>query len=89
MNFANFNSSIDSFSATVRLLLANASIHLNNPLVSVTILSEVQAQAQQKNHTSPLQDASGEILNHTGNLELQQSTRHLTCNLRFVETIAF
>ncbi|XP_055323870.1 signal transducer and activator of transcription 5B-like isoform X1 [Sitodiplosis mosellana] len=70
------------FAATVRLLLANVSIHLNNPFVTVSILSEAQAQAQQQNHSSPLAEASGEILNNTGNLELQQATRHLTCNLR-------
>lgn len=44
--------------------------------------TEAQAQAQQQNHSSPLAEASGEILNNTGNLELQQATRHLTCNLR-------
>lgn len=44
--------------------------------------SEAQAQAQQQNHSTPLTEASGEILNNTGNLELQQATRHLTCNLR-------
>lgn len=44
--------------------------------------TETQAQAQQQNHSSPLSESSGEILNNTGNLELQQATRHLTCNLR-------
>lgn len=44
--------------------------------------TEQQAQAQQQNHSSPLTETSGEILNSTGNLELQQATRHLTCNLR-------
>lgn len=44
--------------------------------------TEAQAQAQQQNHSTPLTEASGEILNNTGNLELQQATRHLTCNLR-------
>lgn len=101
---------VHRFAATVRLLLANVSIHLNNPYVTVSILSgklhfkreydfcidkiltfhycvingwpEAQAQAQQQNHSSPLAEASGEILNSTGNLELQQATRHLTCNLR-------
>lgn len=43
---------------------------------------EAQAQAQQQNHSTPLAEASGEILNNTGNLELQQATKHLTCNLR-------
>lgn len=47
-----------------------------------TVPTEAQAQAQQQNHSSPLAEASGEILNNTGNLELQQATRHLTCNLR-------
>lgn len=46
------------------------------------IKTEAQAQAQQQNHSTPLTEASGEILNNTGNLELQQATRHLTCNLR-------
>lgn len=48
----------------------------------VSVKTEVQAQAQQQNHSTPLTEASGEILNNTGNLELQQATRHLTCNLR-------
>lgn len=29
-----------------------------------------------------LEEASGEILNHSGNLEIQPATRHLTCQLR-------
>lgn len=59
-----------------------------NPLFSLLCFfllgnkTETQAQAQQQNHSTPLTEASGEILNNTGNLELQQATRHLTCNLR-------
>lgn len=37
---------------------------------------------QQSSNTKALEEASGEILNNTGNLEMQQSSRHLTCNLR-------
>lgn len=51
-------------------------------LKELCIGTESQAQAQQVNHSSPLTDQSGEILNNTGNLELNQATRHLTCNLR-------
>lgn len=70
------------FAATVRLLTANVGIQLNNPSVTVSILSESQAQLQQNNNTKALEEASGEILNNTGTLEQQQSTRQLTCNLR-------
>ncbi|XP_037029300.1 signal transducer and activator of transcription 5A-like isoform X2 [Bradysia coprophila] len=70
------------FAATVRLLTVNLGIQMNNPSVVVSILSESQSQAQQQNHLKPLDEASGEILNNTGNLEMQQSTRHLSCNLR-------
>lgn len=45
---------------------------------------ESQSQAQQQNHLKPLDEASGEILNNNGNLEMQQSTRHLSCNLRYL-----
>lgn len=43
---------------------------------------ENQSQIQQQNHSKPLDDTSGEILNNTGNLEIQQANRHLTCNFR-------
>lgn len=37
---------------------------------------------QQNNNTKALDETSGEILNNEGNLEIQQSSRHLSCNLR-------
>lgn len=43
---------------------------------------ESQAQMQQQNHSSPLGETSGEILNNSGNLELQTQNRHFSCNLR-------
>lgn len=48
----------------------------------VCFSAESQAQVQQQNHSSPLVETSGEILNNNGNLELQPASRHLTCNLR-------
>lgn len=43
----------------------------------------MQAQTQQTQLKS-LDEASGEILNNNGNLEIQQQSRHLTCHLRYV-----
>lgn len=37
---------------------------------------------QQQNHSNPLGETSGEILNNGGNLELQTQNRHFSCNLR-------
>lgn len=42
---------------------------------------ESQAQ-QQQSHSTPIAESSGEILNNTGNLELQATSRQLSCNLR-------
>lgn len=70
------------FSATVRFLPANLGIHLQNPSVVVSILSESQAQEQQQNYRVSLTKSSGEILNNTGNLDIQQSKRHFSCCLR-------
>lgn len=44
--------------------------------------TENQAQLQQTSNAKALEECSGEILNNTGNLEIQQASRHLACNLR-------
>ncbi|XP_037041739.1 signal transducer and transcription activator-like [Bradysia coprophila] len=38
-------------------------------------------QARQQHHLKPSDETSGEIINNTGNLEMQQSTQRLSCNL--------
>ncbi|KAG4070406.1 hypothetical protein HA402_006548 [Bradysia odoriphaga] len=73
------------FSATVRLLTTE--FLKNNPSVVVSILSgksmslDVNESMCQAHHLKPSDESSGEILNNTGNLEMQPSTQHLSCNL--------
>lgn len=74
-----------NFTATVRLLTANLGTQLKNPKVVVSILSESQAQEQQQHYHMPLSKSSGEILNNTGNLDIQQSTRHFSCCLKHMK----
>lgn len=52
--------------------------------MKVTIISEAQANALLKNDkiTTKNDAASGEILNNSGTMEYQQTTRHLSVNFR-------
>lgn len=71
-----------SFASTVRLLIGNTlNIKMNSPLVKVTIVSEVQAQhTQQTNKCS--EHSCGEILNSTGNMEYNETTKQLSVSFR-------
>lgn len=54
---------------------------MNSPLVKVTIVSEVQAQhTQQTNKCS--EHSCGEILNSTGNMEYNETTKQLSVSFR-------
>lgn len=70
------------FASTVRLLIGNTlNIKMNSPLVKVTIVSEQQAQAtQQTNKCS--EHTCGEILNSTGNMEYNETTKQLSVSFR-------
>lgn len=70
------------FAATVRLLIGNTlNIKMNSPLVKVTIVSEAQAQiTQQTNKFS--EHSCGEILNSTGNMEYNETTKQLSVSFR-------
>jgi signal transducer and activator of transcription 5B len=64
------------------LLIGNTlNIKMNSPLVKVTIVSEQQAQqTQQTNKCS--EHTCGEILNSTGNMEYNETTKQLSVSFR-------
>ncbi|XP_047740317.1 signal transducer and activator of transcription 5B [Hyalella azteca] len=69
------------FTATVRLLVGGKlNVHMTPPQVTVSIVSEAQANSLLKNEAKRHQ--SGEILNNTGTMEYVQSTRQLSVNFR-------
>lgn len=54
---------------------------MNNPLVKVSIVSETQAQLTQQ--TSKYSEVScGEIINNTGNMEYNETTKQLSVSFR-------
>ncbi|XP_055526067.1 signal transducer and transcription activator isoform X2 [Wyeomyia smithii] len=70
------------FAATVRLLIGNTlNIRMSNPLVRVSIISEAQAQATQQSNKASEQSC-GEIMNNTGNLEYNETTKQLSVSFR-------
>lgn len=62
------------FTSTVRLLVGGKlNVHMTPPQVKVSIISEVQANAQLKNgKMAKCGEASGEILNNSGTMEYHQ-----------------
>ncbi|CAH0557720.1 unnamed protein product [Brassicogethes aeneus] len=72
------------FTATVRLLVGGKlGVHMSPPQVKVTIISEQQANMRiKKDSNNKLSDSSGEILNNTGTMEYQQTTRQLSVSFR-------
>lgn len=72
------------FTATVRLLVGGKlNVHMTPPQVKVTIISESQANMLLKNDKlGKSGECSGEILNNTGTMEYQQSSRHLSVSFR-------
>ncbi|CAG9767639.1 unnamed protein product [Ceutorhynchus assimilis] len=72
------------FLATVRLLVGGKlNVHMSPPQVKVTIISESQANLLLKNDKLLKGgDSSGEILNNTGTMEYQQTTRQLSVSFR-------
>ncbi|XP_062539475.1 signal transducer and transcription activator-like isoform X2 [Armigeres subalbatus] len=69
------------FAATVRLLIGNTlNIRMSNPLVRVSIIS-AQAQATQQSNKASEQSC-GEIMNNTGNLEYNETTKQLSVSFR-------
>ncbi|KAI4464232.1 signal transducer and activator of transcription [Holotrichia oblita] len=72
------------FTATVRLLVGGKlNVHMTPPQVKVTIISESQANILLKSDKLGKNgDASGEILNNTGTMEYQQTTRQLSVSFR-------
>uniref|UniRef100_A0A8D8A5G2 Signal transducer and activator of transcription n=1 Tax=Culex pipiens TaxID=7175 RepID=A0A8D8A5G2_CULPI len=76
------------FAATVRLLIGNTlNIRMSNPLVRVSIISgtsydhKAQAQATQQSNKASEQSC-GEIMNNTGNLEYNETTKQLSVSFR-------
>ncbi|XP_060516517.1 signal transducer and activator of transcription 5B isoform X2 [Cylas formicarius] len=73
------------FTATVRLLVGGKlNVHMSPPQVKVTIISESQANMLLKNDNKLIKggESSGEILNNTGTMEYQQTTRQLSVSFR-------
>lgn len=71
------------FTATVRLLVGGKlNVHMNPPQVKVTIISEAQANVLLQNDKLLKGESSGEILNNTGTMEYQQTTRQLSVSFR-------
>ncbi|XP_065164770.1 signal transducer and activator of transcription 5B isoform X2 [Atheta coriaria] len=72
------------FTATVRLLVGGKlNVYMSPPQVRVSIISEMQANVMLKNDKIGKNgDASGEILNNTGAMEYQASTRQLSVSFR-------
>lgn len=71
------------FTSTVRLLVGvPLNVHMTPPPVKVTIISESQANILLKNDKMSRGEASGDILNNTGTMEYQQSSRQLVVNFR-------
>ncbi|XP_058444387.1 signal transducer and transcription activator isoform X3 [Malaya genurostris] len=76
------------FASTVRLLIGNTlNIRMSNPLVRVSIISgtsydaKAQAQATQQSNKASEQSC-GEIMNNTGNLEYNETTKQLSVSFR-------
>ena len=53
------------------------------PKVTVSIISEQQANTLLKNDKMAKGEASGEILNNTGTMEYQKATRQLSVSFRY------
>ncbi|CAB4065819.1 STAT5B [Lepeophtheirus salmonis] len=74
------------FSATVRLLVGTKmNIHMSPPLVTVSIISEAQANSLLRAGTSKKSKSeysSGEILNNKQTMEYHQATGQLTVSFR-------
>ena len=67
----------------VRLLVGGKlNVHMTPPQVTVSIISEQQANTLLKNDKMAKGDASGEILNNTGTMEYQKATRQLSVSFR-------
>nr|ATZ76819.1 signal transducer and activator of transcription [Sinohyriopsis schlegelii] len=71
------------FTATVRLLVGRQlNIYMTPPQVKATIISEAQARALLKNESKAKEENSGEIINHSGTMEYNQASGHLSITFR-------
>ncbi|ROT83581.1 signal transducer and activator of transcription 5B isoform X2 [Penaeus vannamei] len=71
------------FTATVRLLVGGKlNVNMTPPQVRVSIISEAQANALLKNDQMNKGEQSGEILNNTGTMEYNQTSRQLSVSFR-------
>ncbi|CAG0897387.1 unnamed protein product [Darwinula stevensoni] len=73
------------FTATVRLLVGGKlNVHMTPPQVTVKIVSEAQAKVLLRDDKAQgaRSESSGEILNNTGTMEYNPTTRHLAINFR-------
>ncbi|XP_055616698.1 signal transducer and transcription activator isoform X3 [Toxorhynchites rutilus septentrionalis] len=76
------------FAATVRLLIGNTlNIRMSNPVVRVSIISgtswDAKGQAQSTQQSNKACDQTcGEIMNSTGNLEYNETTKQLSVSFR-------
>jgi len=71
------------FTAMVRLLVGGKlNVHMTPPQVTVSIISEQQANTLLKNDKMAKGEASGEILNNTGTMEYQKASRQLSVSFR-------
>ncbi|KAL3836539.1 hypothetical protein ACJMK2_021963 [Sinanodonta woodiana] len=71
------------FTATVRLLVGRQlNIYMTPPQVKATIISEAQARALLKNESKAKDENSGEIINHSGTMEYNQASGHLSITFR-------
>lgn len=75
------NKNIFRFDATVRLLLPNLHNNQSKSNVTVSILSEAQAQ-KRRNFYKPFDESMGEIWNRVGRFETQSDdSRSVKCHL--------
>ncbi|KAG1683305.1 Signal transducer and activator of transcription 5B [Nymphon striatum] len=71
------------FTATVRLLVGHElNVYMSPPQVTVTIISEAQANNILKNENCNKNEVSGEILNNIGTMEYHQATKQLSVSFR-------
>ena len=78
------------FTATVRLLVGGQlNVHMASPSVSVSIISEAQAnnllKASNQTHKRREDYNSGEILNGQGNMEYHAATRQVSVTFRTLQ----
>lgn len=71
------------FTSTVRLLVGDKlNVHMTQPQVKVTVISEAQVNSMLKNNKFSMCETSGEILNNNGTMEYDNASRQLSVNFR-------